>query len=142
MSEKFPGWITADTVLRKMIAPKLGAYVSTEGSEITVSFLPEDVIALVPPEDRACFLQAYQEFAAWAFSALELEPYFKSRFYCAICNELLSAISAEIELRIKVFSQDHIIGFSGEFLSRMGVGLISEPIEAILAPETEKDPGA
>ncbi len=128
MSKFFPQWITADAILRDMIAPKLGGYFSSDGSNVICSLLPNDAIYLVPPEDRERFSEIVGDFSAWAAEALDLEECFGRRLYSAISDSLFWAMAADVDARIAKFNSDNHISFQEKFLEMMGVSLVIRSI--------------
>lgn len=139
VNEHFPNWVTSNVIIEKMIAPKLGGYLSFEGSHAKFLFLPENVETFVPPEDIGQFNARYGAFATWAFAELGLEQYFESVLYSAITPALPEAVGAEVRKRILDYDSAHRWPtFEGQFLRHMGV-----PISVCeCAIEIEKDPDA
>lgn len=124
MSEYFPCWIGADSIIRSMIAPELGAYFSRVpygSGSVDFSFLPSSIILLVPEEDRELFAQKCYDFYQWAFQELQLGQYFEGKLYQFLNTALIHEMSCEVERRIKEYDERDLLGFKGRFLSEMGV---------------------
>lgn len=123
MSKHFPQWMTADIILSKMIAPKIGAYVYVrDGSNyIELTFLPQDVFLLVPPEDQSQFQECYMDFAKWVMTELNLEELCERYIGCVLDPSVKFEIEHEISTKMEQYNAEHTLTIGQKFLEIMGV---------------------
>lgn len=134
MNEFFPMWITADAILRGEIAPRLGVYVSANvpNRSISISYLPTDILFLVPEEDVVTFVRQYNRFNLWANDVLGVRQLLEPMFYSPICAETLAEIENRIKNRIKEYDSDSEFSFQTKFLEFMGISPICHYISFTL----------
>lgn len=121
MSKYFPQWMTADIILSKMIAPKIGAYVRDGSNCVELSFLPQDVFLLVPPEDQSQFQECYMIFAKWVMAELKLEELLERYIGCVLDPSVKFEIEHEISTKMEQYNDEHSLTIGQKFLDIMGV---------------------
>lgn len=120
-NEQFPQWITANAIIRGQILPLFGVHVGFEDTQAKITFLPEDAVTWVPPEDVEKFVEIYNAFAAWVFDALSLGPVLESFLYSACNDQTATTISEAITERIEAYESAGNVPLRTKFLEMMGV---------------------
>lgn len=121
MSKYFPQWMTADIILSKMIAPKIGVYVRDGSNCVELSFLPQDVFLLVPPEDQSQFQECYMFFAKWVMAELKLEELLERYIGCVLDPSVKFEIEHKISTKMEQYNDEHSLTIGQKFLDIMGV---------------------
>lgn len=97
MNSIYPHWLTAHIIIPNLVDKHFDVLITgnTTGS-CSISFLGEDAVYMVPPEDQEAFNGQYTEFARWINGIIDLPTIFDSYSNVPMGNGTFDAMRNDI----------------------------------------------
>lgn len=125
LNTEFPKWLTANAILKHIAHKYLGVYVELNEkycSVINISFIPlNEVIAMVPPEDKTRFLVLNDKFTRWAAEALKISNIFDKYIHQPNDVRTRASLVGDVKTEILKYNENNLMNFEDQYLNIMGV---------------------